>query len=129
MTGVQTCALPICFPVTIGGERRISELEDELVEFIKQHSLEQRLNELKWAKTMPTVKVKISCEYTDYLNIDIRADESVAEALLEAVTELLAKASSKQLTPPKDNRKDREDDIATEHHLQRRLFRNHEAHA
>ena len=45
---------------------------------------------------------------------DIRADESVAEALLEAVTELLAKASSKQLTPPKDNRKDREDDIATE---------------
>ena len=78
---------------------------------------------------MPTVKVKISYEYTDYLNIDIRADESVAEALLEVVTELLAKASSKQLTPPKDNRKDREDDIATEHHLQRRLFRNHEAHA
>jgi len=36
---------------TIGTERRISELEDELVEFIKQHSLEQRLNELKWAKT------------------------------------------------------------------------------
>ena len=32
-------------------ERRISELEDELVEFIKQHSLEQRLNELKWVKT------------------------------------------------------------------------------
>ena len=56
---------------------------------------------------MTTVKVKISCEYTDYLNIEIRADESVAEALLEAVTELLAKASSKQLTPPKANRKDR----------------------
>ena len=34
---------------------------------------------------------------------DIRADESVAEALLEVVTELLAKASSKQLTPPKAN--------------------------
>ena len=36
---------------TIGTERRISELGGELVEFIKQHSLEQRLNELKWAKT------------------------------------------------------------------------------
>ena len=36
---------------TIGTERRISELEDEMVESIKQHSLEQRLNELKWAKT------------------------------------------------------------------------------
>jgi len=55
-------------------------------------------------KTMPTVKVKISCEYTDYLNIDIRADESVAEALLEVVTELLAKASSKQLTPPTEGK-------------------------
>lgn len=53
---------------------------------------------------MPTVKVKISCEYTDYLNIDIRADESVAEALLEVVTELLAKASSKQLTPPTEGK-------------------------
>ena len=37
---------------------------------------------------MPTVKVKISCGYTDYLNIDIRADESVA---------------TNQLTPPKAN--------------------------
>lgn len=55
---------------------------------------------------MPTVKVKISCEYTDYLNIDIRADESVAEALLEVVTELLAKASSKQLTPTKQEVED-----------------------
>lgn len=36
---------------TIGTERRVSELEDELVEFIKQYSLEQRLNELNWAKT------------------------------------------------------------------------------
>ena len=23
MTGVQTCALPICFPVTIGGEVKV----------------------------------------------------------------------------------------------------------
>lgn len=36
---------------TIGTERRVSELEDELVEFIKQYSLEQRLTELNWAKT------------------------------------------------------------------------------
>lgn len=53
---------------------------------------------------MPTVKVKISCGYTDYLNIEIRADDSVAEALLEAVTKLLAKASSKQLTPPTEGK-------------------------
>ena len=25
MTGVQTCALPICFPVTIGGEQEEAE--------------------------------------------------------------------------------------------------------
>lgn len=60
----------------------------------------------KKGTTMPTVKVKISCGYTDYLNIEIRADDSVAEALLEAVTALLAKTSSKQLTPPKANRKE-----------------------
>lgn len=35
----------------VGTERRVSDLEDELVELIKQYGLEQRLNELKWAKT------------------------------------------------------------------------------
>lgn len=35
----------------IGTERRVSDLEDELVELIKQYSLEQRLTELNWAKT------------------------------------------------------------------------------
>ena len=46
---------------TIGTERRISELEDELVEFIKQHGLEQRLNELKWAKTASVWLQSIIC--------------------------------------------------------------------
>lgn len=36
---------------TVGTERRVSDLEDELVELIKQYSLEQRLTELNWAKT------------------------------------------------------------------------------
>ena len=29
MTGVQTCALPICFPVTIGGGFSVSKNENE----------------------------------------------------------------------------------------------------
>ena len=36
MTGVQTCALPICFPVTIRGEKRyITEIVAENVQFLE----------------------------------------------------------------------------------------------
>ena len=31
MTGVQTCALPICFPVTIAAEERINKTDWNLV--------------------------------------------------------------------------------------------------
>ena len=33
MTGVQTCALPICFPVTINGELRVNEIWEKIKGF------------------------------------------------------------------------------------------------
>ena len=43
MTGVQTCALPICFPVTIDGDLTREATSDEVAELRKEN---QRLKEI-----------------------------------------------------------------------------------
>ena len=47
MTGVQTCALPICFPVTIGRVKKSVNVEKELVSFaFESETMEFKLADL-----------------------------------------------------------------------------------
>jgi hypothetical protein len=43
---------------------------------------------------MSNLKVKISHGYTDYLDVEIKTEEDVAQAVTAAVTKLLAEASA-----------------------------------
>ena len=60
MTGVQTCALPICFPVTIGAEEREHQRQLEYMGLQAQYNKEQAKYSTELSKEM--------WDYTNYEN-------------------------------------------------------------
>ena len=58
MTGVQTCALPICLPVTIGAEERINQTDWNLIAAMVYALKEAEEHEKKLKSIKKTIKTK-----------------------------------------------------------------------
>ena len=63
MTGVQTCALPICFPVTIGRSFRYHDLLGEIVCPLELDVLQSGLS---WVDYTKDVKLVLDCKIDNY---------------------------------------------------------------
>ena len=82
MTGVQTCALPICFPVTISGveelKRRIAELREK--EIVNEKALTCIKNNPVVFKLQEIIRILQEIEY--FIFSEIREDESCIPHML-----------------------------------------------
>ena len=80
MTGVQTCALPICFPVTITGNSCTIKVEDDGVGLPENFDLKSNSNlGLQIVRTLAESELKGTLEFsgsavgtTAQLHFDIR---------------------------------------------------------
>ena len=97
MTGVQTCALPICFPVTIGAEE---ELKRNTADWTKEKTEETRWNIKSLQKGIDKLAEEIDGTERDN-NLKRRTiDNKVKESTLtlqNLIAEILLKGSQKEV--------------------------------